>query len=90
MGRPGLLSAPVLLGAALVSSPALWRGLVDGGSASVALTRFLVCIGLCWAALSLVTALVGPPPRRTDSDTDEAATADAAESAPPSSSSGGG
>jgi hypothetical protein len=63
MGRPGLLSAPVLLGAALVSSPALWRGLVDGGSASVALTRFLVSIGLCWVALSVVAALVGPPPR---------------------------
>lgn len=65
MGRPGLLSAPVLLGAALVSSPALWRGLVDGGSASVALTRFLVSIGLCWVALSVLAALVGPPPRRT-------------------------
>ena len=62
MGRPGLLSAPVLLGAALVSSPALWRGL-DGGSASVALIRFLVSIGLCWVALSVVAALVGPPPR---------------------------
>lgn len=63
MGRPGLLSAPVLLGAMLVSSPALWRGLVDGGSASVALTRFLVSIGLCWVALSVVAVLVGPPPR---------------------------
>lgn len=64
MGRPGLLSAPVLLGAVLVSSPALWRGLVEGGSPTVALTRFLVSIGLCWVALSVVAGLVGPPPRR--------------------------
>ncbi len=30
---------------------------------SVALTRYLLCIVLCWAALGLVVALVGPPPR---------------------------
>jgi hypothetical protein len=63
MTRPGPLSLPVLAAAALVSSPALWRGLVEGGSASVAVTRFLVSIGLCWVALSVVATLVGPPPR---------------------------
>jgi hypothetical protein len=30
---------------------------------SVALTRYLLCIVLCWAALGLVVTLVGPPPR---------------------------
>lgn len=75
MGRPGLLSAPVLLGAALVSSPALWRGLVEDGSPTVALTRFLVSIGLCWVALSVVASLVGPSPRRTP-DAEAASDAD--------------
>ena len=66
MRSPGLLSLPVLLGAALLSSPALWRALVeDTGSPTVALTRFLVCGVLCWVALSVVAMLVGPPPRRT-------------------------
>jgi hypothetical protein len=64
MRAPGLLSPPVLLGGALLSSPALWRALVeDTGSPTVALTRFLVCVALCWVALSVVAALVGPPPR---------------------------
>ena len=76
MGRPGLLSAPVLLGAALVSSPALWRGLAGEGSPTVAMTRFLVSIGLCWVGLSVVAALVGPPPRPEPSARDHGNEAD--------------
>ena len=63
MSRPRPLSLPVLAGAALVSSPALWRALDGTGAPAVALTRFLVCLVLCWAALSAVATLVGPPPR---------------------------
>ncbi|HET8716283.1 MAG TPA: hypothetical protein VFM50_00910 [Nocardioidaceae bacterium] len=58
------LSPVVLIAAALVSSPALWGGLVEQTTPmSVALTRYLLCIVLCWAALGLVVTLVGPPPR---------------------------
>jgi hypothetical protein len=58
------LSPVVLVAAAVVSSPALWGGLVEQTTPmSVALTRYLLCIVLCWAALGLVVTLVGPPPR---------------------------
>lgn len=58
-----LLSVPVLGGAALVSSPALWSGFVEGTSTpSVALTRYLVSVVLCWLALGAVAMVVGPPP----------------------------
>lgn len=78
MRSPGLLSMPVLLGAVLLSSPALWRALVDGnGSPTVALTRFLVCAGLCWVALSVVAVLVGPPPRPEPAGRDDAGQAKA-------------
>ena len=61
-----LLSAPVLGGAALVSSPAWWAAFVDGTRApSFALTRYLVCVVLCWVALQVVSLVVGPVPRET-------------------------
>jgi hypothetical protein len=73
MRSPGLLSFPVLLGALALSSPALWRALVEGtDSPTVALTRFLVCGALCWVALSVVAMLVGPAPRPTPSAGDQA------------------
>ncbi len=54
-------SAPVLGGAALVSSPALWNALVEGTSSpTVALSRYLVSILACWLALEVVGMLVGP------------------------------
>ena len=59
------LSAPVLVGAALVSSPALWNALQGTGSPEVALTRYLVCIVLCWTALAVVAFVVGPAPVET-------------------------
>ena len=58
------LSMPVLGGAALVSSPALWRALVEGSTPTeVALTRYLVSVVICWAVLAFVSMLVGPAPR---------------------------
>jgi hypothetical protein len=69
------LSLPVLGGAALVSSPALWRALVEGtASTEVALTRYLVSVVICWAVLAFVTMLVGPAPQpQPEAATDEAA-----------------
>lgn len=58
-------SAPVLLGAAMVTSPAWWNAVDGTGSLSVALTRFLVSVALCWLALEVFTAFVGPAPRAT-------------------------
>jgi hypothetical protein len=58
------LSLPVLGGAAVVSSPALWRALVEGTtSTEVALTRYLVSVVICWAVLAFVAMLVGPAPQ---------------------------
>jgi hypothetical protein len=58
------LSSPVLVGAALVSSPALWAAFVEGStSPETALVRYLICAGLCWAAFAFFSMLVGPPPR---------------------------
>ena len=54
------LSAPVLGGAALLSAPALWSMLDDATPATVALTRYLVCVLVCWVALEIVAMLVGP------------------------------
>lgn len=57
------LSFPVLGGAALVSSPALWRALVEGTAPTeVALTRYLVSVAICWGVLAFVAMLVGPAP----------------------------
>lgn len=72
------VSLPVLGGAAVVSSPALWRALVEGtASTEVALTRYLVSVLVCWAVLGLVAMLVGPAPkpepeRDPESEHDEA------------------
>lgn len=59
-----MLSAPVLLGAVLASSPALYQGFVTqtvpleqaGG-------RFAVALVLAWIAISAVAMLVGEPPK---------------------------
>ena len=59
-----LLSAPVLGGAALVSSPAWWATLVDGSrSPAFAVSRYLVSVLLCWVALEVVAMMVGPVKR---------------------------
>lgn len=59
-------SAPVLVGAALVSSPALWNVIQGTAPAEVALTRYLVSVVLCWMALAVVAFVVGPvPPPKT-------------------------
>ncbi len=61
---PSPLSLPVLGGAAAVSSPALWRALVEQtATVEVALTRYLVGVLVCWLALAFVAMLVGPAPR---------------------------
>jgi hypothetical protein len=57
------LSTGVLGAATLVSAPALWLGLVDRTlPLDVALTRYLVAVGLCWAALSVVATWAFPDP----------------------------
>ena len=57
------LSPVVLGGAAVVASPALWAGVVDGTMPlDVALTRYLIAIGICWAVLSIVVELAFPAP----------------------------
>jgi hypothetical protein len=69
-------SGPVLLAAALISSPALWAALVDGTlSPEVAFTRYLLCAGLVWAGFAVVAMLIGPAPRPApteDADAPEA------------------
>jgi hypothetical protein len=58
------LSTGVLGAATLVSSPALWLGLVDRTlPLDVALTRYLIALALCWAALSLVATWAFPDAR---------------------------
>lgn len=58
-----LLSPTVLGAAGICASPALYQTLVTGGvPLEVAMTRYLVALVLCWAAISLVAALVGEPP----------------------------
>lgn len=57
------LSTGVLVAATLVSSPALWLGLVDQTMPlDVALTRYLIALVLCWAALSLAATWAFPDP----------------------------
>lgn len=59
-----LLSAPVLGGAALVSSPAWWAAFVEGTRGpDFALTRYLASVLLCWLALEVVAMIVGPVKR---------------------------
>ena len=56
------LSPAVLGGAAVVASPALWAGVVDGTMPlDVALTRYLIAIGICWAVISVVVELAFTP-----------------------------
>ena len=55
------LSSGVLAAATLVSSPALWLALVDRTlPLDVALTRYLIAVALCWAAISLVATWAFP------------------------------
>ena len=58
-------STPVLVGAALVSSPALWNVIQGTAPAEVALTRYLISVVLCWMALAAVAMLIGPVPPAT-------------------------
>jgi hypothetical protein len=57
------LSAPVLGGAALVSSPSLLNVIQGVSPVSVFLTRFLVSIVICWMAAEVLSAIIGPAPR---------------------------
>ena len=62
-------SGVVLGAAAVVSSPALWLALVEGTMpVDVALTRYLLAVVVCWAALSLVTTLAWPTPRPQEAE----------------------
>lgn len=65
-------SAPVLMGAALVSSPALWNVIQGTAPAEVALTRYLVSVLLCWLALAVVAFVVGPVPPPSTPEATEA------------------
>ena len=52
------LLSPLVLGAAGVcASPALYQALTGGMPMEVAMSRYLVALGICWVALS-----VGEPP----------------------------
>ena len=53
-----LLSWPVIIGAVVIGSPALWAALVDGTlSTDVALMRVGVCGVAVWIVLSVVASL---------------------------------
>lgn len=55
------LNGLVLGGAAVVASPALWAGLVEGSMPlETALTRYLVAVGACWLLLTLLVDLALP------------------------------
>lgn len=72
-----LLSAPVLGGAALVSSPAWWAAFVEGTRGpDFALTRYLVSVLLCWLALEVVAMIVGPVERTAEPADDPAGPSD--------------
>lgn len=71
-------SAPVLVGAAIVSSPALWSAFVDGTtSLQSAFTRYLICAGLCWLGFAFFAMLVGPTPPSRPEDPNGATSHDA-------------
>jgi uncharacterized membrane protein YdfJ with MMPL/SSD domain len=57
-------STPVLLGAAVLSSPTLWHSLTGQMRLEVGLTRYLITVVICWAALAVFASLVGPPPKK--------------------------
>jgi hypothetical protein len=69
------LSPPVLVGAALLSSPSLLNVVQGVSPVSVALTRFLVSIVLCWMALEVLTMIIGPAPRPQPAEESQAETA---------------
>lgn len=72
------LSGGVLALAALLTSPALWAGIVDGTMPlDVTLTRFLVACGVCWVVLSVVADLIWPAPALAVADEVVAEPADA-------------
>jgi hypothetical protein len=73
-------SAPVLGGAALVTAPSWWHALQGTSPAADAVTRFLVCVAICWVAFELLAAFVGPAPQPAVPD---AAAEEMAEQAPP-------
>jgi hypothetical protein len=59
-----MLSAPVLLGAALCSSPALYQGFVTQTvPVELAASRFAVALVIAWVAMSAVAMLIGEPPK---------------------------
>ncbi len=59
-----MLSTPVMGAAALVTSPALYQGLVlETIAIDIALIRYFIALMVCWVALSTVEMLVGEPPR---------------------------
>lgn len=71
-----MLSAPVLAGAVLASSPALYQGFItrtvpmeDAGS------RFVVALVIAWLAMSAVAMLVGEPPKPVVPTAESAASA---------------
>lgn len=74
-------SAPVLGGAALVTAPSWWNALQGTTPATDAMTRFLVCVAICWVALELLAAFVGPAPATPAAA--DAAAEQMAEQAPP-------
>jgi uncharacterized membrane protein YdfJ with MMPL/SSD domain len=55
-------STPVLLGAAVLSSPALWHAMTGQMRLEVGVTRYLITVVICWVALAVFVSLVGPPP----------------------------
>lgn len=55
------LSGWVLALAAILTSPALWSGLVEGTlPLDVTLTRYLLAAGATWLVLSMVADLIWP------------------------------
>lgn len=55
-----LFSTPVLLCAAVISSPALWSSFLGQAPAHLGLSRYLFAVALTWGALTLVATLIGP------------------------------
>ncbi len=73
------LSGWILALAALLTSPALWSGLVAGTMPlDVALTRYLLITAACWVVLSVVADLIWPSERQlvTQEDQQDAGTPD--------------
>ena len=75
-------SAPVLGGAALMSAPAWWNAVEGTVPAAEAVTRFLICVAICWFALEVLTMIVGPAPASPRADGEGAGEAAEADTAP--------